>query len=77
MKAVLEIKETYRIDTEEEVQRIIKEEKEKAVDEGYILKGYSSKIKEKKSKGEVIDCGYEVIFIKEYNLTKYYLERKL
>ena len=48
MKAVLEIKETYRIDTEEEVQRIIKEEKEKAVDEGYILKGYSSKIKEKK-----------------------------
>ena len=45
----------------------IEAEKEDANEKGYILKGYSSKMKEKKSKGEVIDDGYEVTFKKEYN----------
>ena len=67
MKVLLNETEVYRIDTEEEVKAAIEEEKNLANEHGYILKGYSSKIKEKKSKGEVIDDGYEVTFKKEYN----------
>lgn len=67
MKSKLSIVETFRIDTEEEVQAAIEEVKEEAMDKGYTLKGYSSKLKEKKSKGEVIDCGYEVTFTKEFD----------
>lgn len=67
MKVILSNTEIYRIDSEEEVKEAIEEAKTNADLEGYILKGYSSKIKEKKSKGEVIDSGYEVTLKKEYN----------
>ena len=67
MKVLLSNTEVYRIDTEEEVKEAIEEAKTNANLEGYILKGYSTKIKEKKSKGEVIDAGYEVTLKKEYN----------
>lgn len=67
MKVILSNTEIYRIDSEEEVKEAIEEAKANADLEGYILKGYSSKIKEKKSKGEVIDSGYEVTLKKEYN----------
>lgn len=67
MKIILSNTEIYRIDSEEEVKEAIEEAKTNADLEGYILKGYSSKIKEKKSKGEVIDSGYEVTLKKEYN----------
>lgn len=67
MKTLLNTTEVFRIDTEEEVQAAIEEEKSLANEQGYILKGYSSKIKEKKSKGEIIDQGYEVTFKKEFN----------
>ena len=67
MKVLLNVTEVYRIDTEEDVQAAIEAEKEDANEKGYILKGYSSKMKEKKSKGEVIDDGYEVTFKKEFN----------
>lgn len=67
MKVILSNTEIYRIDSEEEVKEAIEEAKANANLEGYILKGYSSKIKEKKSKGEVIDSGYEVTLKKEYN----------
>lgn len=67
MKTILHVAEVYRIDTEEDVKAAIEEAKNQADDEGYILKGYSSKLKEKKSKGEVIDTGYEVTLKKEYN----------
>lgn len=67
MKVILSNTEIYRIDSEEEVKEAIEEAKTNANLEGYILKGYSSKIKEKKSKGEVIDSGYEVTLKKEYN----------
>jgi len=67
MKVILSNTEIYRIDSEEEVKEAIEEAKTNANLKGYILKGYSSKIKEKKSKGEVIDSGYEVTLKKEYN----------
>lgn len=67
MKTLLNVTEIYRIDTEEGVQTAINQEKENALEQGYTLKSYSSKMKEKKSKGEIIDSGYEVIFKKEFN----------
>jgi len=67
MRILLSNTEVYRIDSEEEVKEAIEEAKKNANVDGYILKGYSSKIKEKKSKGEVIDAGYEVTLKKEYN----------
>ena len=67
MKTLLNVNEIYRIDTEEGVQTAINQEKENALEQGYTLKSYSSKMKEKKSKGEIIDSGYEVIFKKEFN----------
>lgn len=67
MKVLLNATEVYRIDTEEEVKNTIEEAKTDADLNGYILKGYSTKLKEKKSKGEVIDAGYEVTLKKEYN----------
>lgn len=67
MRVLLSNTEVYRIDSEEEVKEAIEEAKANANADGYILKGYSSKIKEKKSKGEVIDSGYEVTLKKEYN----------
>lgn len=65
MKRLLNVTEVYRIDSEEEVNAAIQEEKEKAFSGGYTLKGYSSKLKEKKSKGEVVDLGFELIIKKE------------
>lgn len=67
MKVILSNTEIYRIDSEEEVKEAIEEAKSEADSQGYILKGYSSKLKEKKSKGEVIDAGYEVTLKKEFN----------
>lgn len=67
MKVLLNRTDIYRVDTEEEVKEAIEQEKTDATEHGYILKGYSSKIKEKKSKGEIIDEGYELTFKREYN----------
>lgn len=67
MKYLLNRTDVYRVDSEEEVKEAIEQEKADAAEHGYILKGYSSKLKEKKSKGEVIDDGYEVTFKREYN----------
>ena len=67
MKVLLNRTDVYRVDTEEEIKQAIEEAKEEAEEQGYVLKGYSSKFKEKKSKGEVIDEGYEVTFKVEYN----------
>lgn len=58
---------TFRVDTEEEAKSLIETVKEEGPEAGFVLKGYSSKLKEKKSKGEVIDQGFEVTLKKEYN----------
>ena len=67
MKVINQITEVYRIDTEEEVRAFNEELKAEALDEGYILKSYSYTLKEKKSKGEVIDSAYQVKVIKEFS----------
>lgn len=66
MQYLMQVVETYRIDTEKEVEDFINQEKKKAEEEGYILKGYSSDHKEKKSKGEIIDEAESVKLTKVY-----------
>lgn len=66
-KYMLEVTEQYRVDTEEEVTALIEDFKANAIEEGYIPKGYNSSLKEKKSKGEVVDTGYLVKLTKVYN----------
>ena len=66
-KNINQVTEVYRIDTEEEVQVFNEQLKENAIEEGYVLKSYSYTLKEKKSKGEVIDSAYAVKVVKEYS----------
>ena len=63
----LSVTETYRIDTETEVQTFIEQAKKNANSGGYILESYSSQLKEKKAKGDVIDAGYLVKLTKTYD----------
>lgn len=68
MKRLINVVEQYRLDSEEEVQKFIDECKEKANTDGYSLKSYSSTYKEKKTKGEMVDCGYLVKISKDYEM---------
>lgn len=63
----IEVKETYRIDTEENVKAFIEKCRTEADEQGYILGAYTSTLKEKKSKGEIIDLGFNVTITKKYN----------
>jgi hypothetical protein len=64
MKILLSTVETYRVNTEEEVTALIEEMKAGAIN--YNLVTHSSKYKEKKKKGIVVDAGYEVKIGKVY-----------
>lgn len=66
MQYLMQVVETYRIDSEKEVEEFINQEKKKAEEDGYILKGYSSDHKEKKSKGEIVDEAELVKLTKVY-----------
>ena len=65
-KSLISTTEKYRIDTEDEVNDFIAEEKEKANEEGYTIKAYSSTVKQKKKKGEIIDEACLVTITKEF-----------
>lgn len=64
------LKETleFRCDTEELAQKLIQRFKDNAAAEGYELASYSSTLKEKKSKGEIIDSWAVVKIIKKYSV---------
>lgn len=64
MRTLLSTTEVYRVNTEDEVSDLIEEMKANAVN--YTLVSHSSKYKEKKKKGIVINAGYEVKIGKEY-----------
>jgi hypothetical protein len=66
MQYLMQVVETYRIDSEKEVEEFINQEKKRAEEDGYILKGYSSDHKEKKSKGEIVDEAELVKLTKVY-----------
>ena len=55
-----------RVETEEEAKALIESFKSKAAAEGYEITNYSSTLKEKKSKGEVIDSYYIVKIVKRW-----------
>lgn len=52
-----------RVDTEEAAKALIESFKEKSREEGYEVVSYTSTLKEKKSKGEVINSYYIVKII--------------
>lgn len=56
--------EVYRVDTDEEVSKIIEEAKNAS---DYELIKYATEYKEKKSKGEVIDAAFCVHLHKKYS----------
>lgn len=64
---LIEVTETYRADTENEAIEMIQDAKESSQ---YTLKKQSYMYKEKKEKGEVVDCWWKV------NLTKVFDDEK-
>lgn len=62
------IKQTDEIvvDTEEQAKALIESFKQKAKNEGFEITNYSSTLKEKKSKGEVIESYYIVKIVKRW-----------
>lgn len=62
MKQTDEIK----VGTEQEAKALIESFKEKSKTEGYEITSYTSTLKEKKSKGEVVDSYYIVKIVKRW-----------
>ena len=63
-KYLIEVTEVYRVDSEDEVARIIKEAKEDDICE--LVKHTSIK-KERKAKGELIDSWYKLSLTKRFD----------
>ena len=64
MKYLCEVTEKYRIDSEKEAKAFIVEQKK---ENRYALKKYSSELKERKQKGEIVDSWYQVVLVKSFN----------
>ena len=64
MKYLCEVTEKYRIDSENEAKAFIVEQKK---ENRYALKKYSSELKERKQKGEIVDSWYQVVLVKSFN----------
>lgn len=63
---LLKVTQEYRVDTEEEAKEALESFRKQADEKGYILKSAGYTLKEKKSKGEVIDRGYLVKVAEEF-----------
>ena len=63
-KYLTTVVETYRVDSEAEVEIMLEEAKN---DNMYILTKYTSEKKERKQKGEIIDSWYKVSLYKAFN----------
>lgn len=63
MKYLTQVTETYRVDNEEEVLRMIDEAKQ---DKKFTLTKHTSQFKERKKQGEVIDAWYKVTLTKTF-----------
>lgn len=64
MTRMLKVVETYRADSEDEVNDLIENAK---ADSSFDLAEYSSEYKEKKSKGDVVDSGWVTQLTKVYS----------
>lgn len=67
MGELLKQTDEIRVESEVQAKNLIEEFKEKAREEGYEITSYTSTLKEKKSKGEVIDSFYIVKIVKRWN----------
>ena len=67
MKFLLTTTESYRIDTEKEVETAIQEAKE---DPSFILKKYDRTFKEKTKGGEIVDSYFILKLTKQFNMEK-------
>ena len=63
MRYLIQVTETYRVDSEDQVKEMIEEAKK---DNRFLLLKYTSQYKERKAKGEVIDSWYKVTFTKGF-----------
>ena len=67
MKYLINVQETYRVDTESAVDELIAEAKTEALNNDYTVTKCASTLKEKKRKGQVVDSGYLVSIQKVYH----------
>lgn len=63
MKYLTQVTETYRVDDEDQVLKMIDEAKS---DNRFTLSKHTSQFKERKAKGEVIDAWYKVTLTKVF-----------
>ena len=63
-KYLINVVETYRVDSESEAARLIEEAKASSQ---YMLAKYSSVYRERKQKGEVIDAWWRVTLHKQFD----------
>lgn len=64
---IAKMTEEWIVDNEEQAKALIEQAKAQESDGGYELTGYTSTLKEKKSKGEIISSYYLVKIIKRWN----------
>lgn len=67
MKMLMKTTDVYRVDNEEEAVQMINESKNQAITDGYTLTKSSYVVKNKKSKGEIIDSWCIVSLEKTFN----------
>lgn len=67
MGEIMKQTDEIRVETEEQAKALIESFKEKAREEGYEIVKYTSTLKEKKSKGEIIDSYVLVQIVKRWN----------
>lgn len=67
MGELLKQTDEIRVESETQAKNLIEEFKEKAREEGYEIVSYTSTLKEKKSKGDVIDSYYIVKIVKRWS----------
>lgn len=67
MGEIMKQTDEIRVNDEQEAKALIESFKMKAVEEGFEVISYTSTLKEKKSKGEVIDSYYIVKIVKRWS----------
>lgn len=67
MKFLLEVTESYRVNSQTEVDQLIEQAK---TSNQYTLTKYNCQQKEQKQKGEVIDSWFKVSLTKKFNTEK-------
>lgn len=71
-KYLTKVTEEYRCDTDSEAKELIEQAKSNGM---YELKTYSNDYKERKSKGEIIDCYFITKLVKVFNDPKEPIEQ--